>query len=119
MDMDHQNHQAESDDARLDTILQAYRASCPDFEPSAEFMPHLWQKIEARQGMSTVFGRWARNLATAALAFSTLLGLAVSLSGSRVSQLPSESYIEVLAEEHDNASLDFEPVRTMPAAEQR
>ena len=117
--MDHQSYQAGSDDARLDTIFQAYRAACPDFEPSPEFMPHLWQRIEARQGMSMVFGRWARNVATAALAFSMLLALVVSLSGSRVTQLPSESYVELLAEEHDNAALDFEPVRTMPAAEQR
>lgn len=118
MDMDHQNYQAGSDDASLDTIFQAYRAACPDVEPSAEFMPHLWQKIEARQGMSAVFGRWARNLATAALALSTLLGLAVTISGSHGAQLPSESYVEVLAEEHNSANLDFEPVHLI-ATEQR
>ncbi len=82
-------------------------------------MPQLWQKIEARQGMSLVFGRLARNLATAALALSLLLGLAVSISGSRGSQLPSESYAEILADEHYNASLDFEPLRPAPLAEPR
>jgi len=116
--MDHQNHQVGSDDARLDALFEAYRAACPDLEPGADFMPRLWQKIEARQGMSAVFGRLARNLATAALALSTLLGLAVSFSGSRVTQLPSESYVEVLAEEHNSANLDFEPVR-LTTAEQR
>ncbi len=116
--MDHQNHQMGSDDARLDALFEAYRAACPDLEPGAEFMPRLWQRIEARQGMSAVFGRLARNLATAALALSTLLGLAVSISGSRVA-LPSESYVEVLAEEHNSANLDFEPVRLTTAVEQR
>lgn len=117
--MDHRNDLAASDEARLDRLFEAYRDACPDFEASAEFMPQLWQKIEARQSVSLVFGRLARNLATAALALSVLLGLAVSFSGSRVVQLPSESYAEVLADEHDNASLDFEPARVSPAAESR
>jgi len=116
--MDHQNHQVGSDDVRLDALFEAYRAACPDVEPGADFMPHLWQKIEARQGMSAVFGRWARNLATAALALSMLLGLAVSISGSRVA-LPAESYVEVLAEEHNSANLDFEPVRLTTSAEKK
>ncbi len=119
MDTDHQNHHLEGDDARLDAIFQAYRTACPDVEAGADFMPRLWQKIESRQGIPTVFGRLARNLATAALALSMLLGLAVSISGSRGTQLPSESYVEVLAEEHNSSSLDFEPVRLSPAAEQR
>ena len=116
--MEHQDHQAGSDEARLDALFEAYRAACPDLEPGADFMPRLWQRIEARQGVSAVFGRLARNLATAALALSTLLGLAVSISGSRVA-LPTESYVEVLAEEHNSANLDFEPVRLTAAAEQR
>jgi len=116
--MDHQSYQAGSDDARLDEVFRAYRAACPDFEPSPEFMPHLWQRIEARQGMSMVFGRWARNVATAALALSMLLGLAVTITGSHGAQLPSESYVEVLAEEHNSANLDFEPVH-LSAADQR
>jgi len=117
--MDHQNHQAGSDEARLDRLFEAYRGACPDFEPSAGFMPQLWQKIEARQGIPLVFGRMARNLATAALALSLLLGLAVSISGSHTGQLPNESYAEVLSDEHDTASLYLVPVRIAPAAEQR
>lgn len=117
--MDHQNEIAGSDEARLDRLFEVYRAACPDVEPSAGFMPQLWQKIEARQSVSLVFGRLARNLATAGLALSVLLGLAVSFSGSRSTQLPSESYAEVLADEHYNASFDFEPVRSALPAEQR
>jgi len=116
--MNHQNREAGSNDERLDRLFEAYRAACPDVEPGADFMPRLWQKIEARQGVSVVFGRLARNLATAALALSCLLGLAVSISGSHTNALPGESYVEVLAEDHDNAALDLEPVRFTPAAEQ-
>ena len=107
------------DEERLDTLFQAYRNACPDPDPSPNFMPQLWQKIEARDRVSTVFGRLARNLVTAALALSVLLGLAVSLS-SHVAPLPSQSYVEVLAEDHARQSLDyFEPAEIVPAADQR
>ena len=109
----------ESDETRLDALLAAYRDACPDREPSANFMPQLWQKIEARQ-QTTVFGRLARNLVTAALALCGILGLAVSLSHSGPAALPSESYVEVLAEDQARENLDyFEPVHIEPAADQR
>jgi hypothetical protein len=113
--MDHDN--LGSDETRLDTLFAAYRDVCPDPEPSANFMPQLWQKIEAREQTSTVFGRLARNLVTAALALSVILGLAVSLSS--MAALPSESYVEVLAEDQARESLDyFEPVHIEPVADQ-
>jgi len=115
--MDHDN--MGSDETRLNALFAAYRDACPDPEPSANFMPQLWQKIEAREQTSTVFGRLARNLVTAALALSGILGLAVSLSHSSMASLPSESYVEVLAEDQARESLDyFEPVRIEPAADQ-
>jgi hypothetical protein len=117
--MDDQNPQAGSDESRLDALFAAYREAVPDREPGADFMPQLWQKIEARDRVSTVFGRLAKNLVTAALALSILLGLAVSLS-SRVGPLPSESYVEVLADDQARQSLGyFEPVEISPAADQR
>ncbi len=113
--MDHDN--LGSDETRLDTLFAAYRDACPDPEPSANFMPQLWQKIEAREQTSTIFGRLARKLVTAALALSVVLGLAVSLSS--MAALPSESYVEVLAEDQARESLDyFEPVHIEPVADQ-
>ncbi len=113
--MDHEN--MGSDETRLDALFAAYRDACPDPEPSANFMPLLWQKIETREQTSTIFGRLARNLVTAALALSSILALAVSLSYSPA--LPSESYVEVLAEDQARESLDyFEPVQIEPAADQ-
>lgn len=114
--MDHDN--LGSDETRLDALFAAYRDACPDREPSVNFMPLLWQKIEAREQTSTIFGRLARNLVTAALALSGILALAVSLSHSPT--LPTESYVEVLAEDQARESLDyFEPVHIEPAADQR
>jgi hypothetical protein len=112
--MDDQRDLQERDEA-LNRLFASYRAASPDPEPSVNFMPQLWQKIDARERTSRVFTRWTRNLVTAALALSTLLALAVEITRTRVPALPSETYVEVLAE--DNASQDLyslEPVRVMP-----
>lgn len=116
--MDHETKMG-SDETRLDALFAAYHAACPDPEPSANFMPQLWQKIETRERRSTVFGRLARNLVTAALALSSILALAVSLTHSPATDLPTESYVEVLAEDQARQSLDyFEPVRIEPVSDQ-
>ncbi len=116
--MDQENYQARTDDERLDALFGVYRAAFPDPETSPNFMPRLWQNIEARERKSTMFGRLARNLMTAALALSTLLAIAASISGSHTAPLPNESYVEVLAEDHARNNLDyFEPVHIAPVAD--
>jgi hypothetical protein len=118
--MDHQEHLMGDDEERLDALFQTYRKACPDPEPSANFMPQLWQKIEARERTSTVFVRLARNLVTAALALSSILALAVTVSHSRATALPSATYVEVLEEDHARQNLDdFEPVHVEPIADYR
>jgi hypothetical protein len=117
--MDRQNDQTGSDETRLDALFQAYRASCPDPEPSVNFMPQLWHRIEARERASTVFGRLARTLVTAALVLSSVMALAVTMSRSRMTALPSETYVEVLSEDQAQQNQDyFEPVQIEPAADQ-
>ena len=114
------NHQAGSDEERLAVLFEVYRAACPDPEPGVNFMPQLWQRIEARERASNMFGRLARNLVTAALALSVLMALAVSITRSRMAALPSETYVEVLAEDHVRRTLDyFEPVHLEQASDQR
>ena len=123
--MDHQEHlmgdsEGRLDEERLDALFQTYRKAFPDPEPTANFMPQLWQKIEARERTSTVFARLARNLVTAALALSSILALVVTVSHSRATALPSETYVEVLEEDHARQNLDyFEPVHIDPIAEHR
>jgi len=117
---DFQNDQPNEGSERLSALFQAYRDVCPDPEASPNFMPQLWQKIEARERVSSVFGRLARNLVTAALAVSTLMAIAVSIEHSRSGPLPSETYVEILAEDHARRELGyFEPVRIEPVADQR
>ncbi len=115
---DPNNHGSPSDDGRLDALLLAYRAACPDPEPSADFMPRLWQRIEAREKVSVVFGRVARNLVTAALALTVMMALALSLSRLDSGVYSKQSYMEVLEAAHSQANLDnFAPVHIEPVSD--
>jgi len=118
--MQHQDYRPENDESQLDALFTAYRAACPDTEPGPDFMPGLWQKIEARERVSILFGRWTRNWVTVALALSMVMGLAVAVSRSHNAALPSETYVEVLAEDRAREDLGyFEPVQITPAADQQ
>jgi hypothetical protein len=84
-----------SDDERLDALFQAYARACPDRDPSPNFMPNLWQRIEARQNSVFSFRRMANALVTAAVALSIALGVYMSMP---TPANYSQSYIEALAE---------------------
>ena len=49
-----------SQEERLNALFRAYGEACVPPEPSANFMPQLWQRIESRQTFSFFFGRVAR-----------------------------------------------------------
>jgi hypothetical protein len=87
------------DEILLDDLFHAYRDACPDPEPSVNFMPAMWAKIEAREESSTIFSRVAKGLVTAALGASVLMGL---LSASSNQPVPTSegSYIQALAADH-------------------
>jgi hypothetical protein len=84
-----------NDDERFDALLRAYREACPTPEPSANFMPNLWQRIESRQSFTFSFQRMASAFVTAALALSIVLGVYLSIPRSYASY--SQSYLEALA----------------------
>lgn len=85
-----------SEEERLDALFQAYR-NCPTPEPSANFMPALWAKIEARQSVTFSFRRVANVFVTAALALSIALGVYLSIPRSNQAYY-SQTYVDVLAE---------------------
>ncbi len=47
-------------EARLDDLFRAYRAACADPDASADFMPDMWARIEAREVSTNWFGRVAK-----------------------------------------------------------
>ena len=86
-----------NDEERLDALFRAYREACPDPEASANFMPHLWQRIEARQTYAFSLRRMAGGFVTAALALSLVLGVYMAMPHGSQGDSP-QSYIEALAD---------------------
>jgi hypothetical protein len=103
------------EDARLDTLFEAYRAACPDVEPSSSFMPGMWQSIEARRSFWFVFQREARALVTACAAVFVVLLFLNLFSGSPGLPMPS-SYADALMADHTAEQLYYtEAIRSTPA----
>lgn len=57
----------------LNDLWVRYDEACAPPEPSADFMPGVWRKIEARRGFLFQFRSYARRMAATAAAFSLLL----------------------------------------------
>jgi hypothetical protein len=85
-----------SDETRLDALFGAYRRACEAPDPSANFMPGVWDRIESRKTFAFSFRRMANAFATAAVAFSIAFG--VYLSIPRATAPLQQSYIDALAE---------------------
>ena len=107
-----------NDDFGLDDLFRAYRSACPDVEPSANFMPVLWQKIELRHSFWFVFQRLARTTMTACAALCVLLMVLNFVSASQSHLLPV-SYVDALLADHTAEKTYYtEAIRsTVPADE--
>src|SRR5579863_272222 len=60
----------------LDALFAQYREACPDREASANFMPQLWEQIEARRGAvsSSWFRLWAEVWLVATVTLAIVIG---------------------------------------------
>lgn len=88
-----------STDDQLDQLLRAYREACSAPAPRPDFMPRLWQRIEARQTFVFSFRRMAGALVTAAMAASIVLGVYMALPhGAPANSTYYSSYVEALAD---------------------
>jgi hypothetical protein len=94
------------DDSRLDALFQRYRVACPDVEPSANFMPRMWMKIEARRSFWFVFERLARTAMTACAALCLLL-VALNVYSASQAVLSAPSYTDALMAEHTAEQTDY------------
>jgi len=79
----------------LDALFRAYR-DIPSPEPSVNFMPNLWAKIESRQRVTFSFRRMAGVFVTAGLALSVALG--VYLAIPQQAPYVSQPYVEGIVE---------------------
>lgn len=100
-----------SDERRLDELFQRYRLACPDIDPGANFMPVLWQKIEARHSFWFTFIRFGRGALTASAALCLLL---VVLNLSSSPQAVASYADAILAETSAEQTYYTEAIHTNP-----
>lgn len=84
-------------DRALDGLWAEYRNACPVHEPSASFMPALWQKIEARRTLSLDLRRLSRRFVTAAAAICIAISCLLLLPLSTGEAYYTATYVDVLA----------------------
>jgi hypothetical protein len=86
--------------SRLDGLFAAYRDACPDPEPSPDFMPRLWARIEGRRQSQEVFAwrRWAEAFLSLA-AVACLLIVVLQVVPPSTSAYFRSTYIEQLSED--------------------
>jgi hypothetical protein len=93
-------------EAKLDNLFAEYHSALPDRDGGVNFMPNLWQKIEARRNESvSVF----RRLAQACVLATAALTVAMAILIPRIQREPvyTASYVDVLDAAHsvDSAQL--------------
>lgn len=84
---------------KLDALWSEYRSAIPDPDASANFMPNLWQKIEARRVETTsVFRRMAQACVMATLALTLVIVVLIP----RIQREPvyTATYVDVLDAAH-------------------
>ena len=94
-------------DDKLDALWAEYREACPDPEPSSNFMPGMWKRIESRRTATlSVFRRWAQVCVAATIATTLLIGV-VLIPKFQQNPVYSSTYLDVLAAEHSNDYIDL------------
>ncbi len=100
-----------SDERSLDELFDRYRLACPEVEAGPNFMPSLWQKIEARHGFWFTFVRFGRGALTASAALCLLL-LVLNLSSTP--QVMASYTDAILAESSAEQTYYTEAIHTNP-----
>ena len=85
---------------RLDRLFQEYHGACDVPEVSANFMPTLWQKIEARQSTSWVFKKISGWFVAASVAATAVLAIATFTMPASGPNVYADTYVDALAADH-------------------
>ncbi len=85
-------------DGELNHLFESYRVALPDPEASANFMPELWRKIEARQFFLLRLKKLTQVFVAAAAAICLLLGIILQSPVSSGTTVVRGNYVDVLAD---------------------
>ncbi len=105
------------DERELDALFANYREAMPDLDGSAEFMPKLWQAIEARQRFKLLsWKRWTGAFVSASLALCLLFTLAV-FAVDRQQAPHLTSYVDILNDDGTPETLAYAHTPALPEEE--
>jgi hypothetical protein len=107
MPSDSDERKSQPIDGRLDRLLREYRESVPDSEPSAWFMPRLWERIEKQQSVASSLNRLAPLYAMAAAVLCVVLGVALLALRPATSVAAERSYVEALADDESGDAPEY------------
>ncbi len=94
----------------LTALFEAYRSACPDPEASASFTPGLWARIESRRRSTQLFGLFAKRLLAGAAALSLAMALLIYGPFDRLGQHNANTYLDALADDHQELAEADVPV---------
>jgi hypothetical protein len=103
--------------AKLDELLAAYRDACVAPEPSVNFMPELWARIDNSRTWSRQLWKWANSLVAAA-ALASLFFVMLQMMPRAGGAFASATYLEALADENDDDALAELAMTARPGAAQ-
>jgi len=89
----------ENFDQKLDSLFVVYREAVQDPDASADFMPKLWSRIDAKRSFVYRLKRMSQVAVAAALAACLLGGALITPLSQRTPHI-SGTYVDVLAEAH-------------------
>lgn len=84
-------------DRDLDCLFRDYREACPEIEPGPNFMPVVWQRIEARRTYTRTLRRWTGAFVTAAAALCLTMAVYTARTmGPMERAILETTYVEAL-----------------------
>ena len=89
----------------LRELLAAYRESLPNLEPSAQFMPGLWRRIDARRGSAIFLRRLTRALVM--VVSLALLIISILIPRWQTPSMYTAAYVDALASTPGNDTPAF------------
>ncbi len=91
----------------LDGLFIRYRSACPEPEAGPDFMPRLWQRIDARRGFAVKLRAYSHRLVTiaATLCLAAFVFELSPLAG--VNNFYTHTYVDILDEEEAPEQLTF------------
>jgi hypothetical protein len=99
--------ESDQGNSELDQLFAQYKSAVPDPEASANFMPELWRKIEARQRVLVRVKKLTQVFLAAAAAICLLFGI--------ILQVPAPSAQPVVRGNYVDALVDANPAENLAA----